>query len=86
MEREDDWNLIDVYTRWQAFSEGALIGVSETAKIAGFLIPVALTSAVWAKYVAVPDGVEGQDEAGRLWDILWICTLPLLTVVRRLGA
>ena len=34
--------------------------------------PVALTTAVWADYVAVPDGVEGQDEVGRLWDILWM--------------
>ena len=25
---------------------------------------------MWAEYVAVPDGAEGQDEQGRLWDIL----------------
>jgi hypothetical protein len=34
--------------------------------------PVALTAAAWAKCVAVPPGVAGQDEAGRLWDVLWM--------------
>ena len=29
-----------------------------------------MTAAVWAEYVRVPDGVIGQDEAGRLWDVL----------------
>ena len=70
MEREDDWKLIDVYTREQAIADGVLIDVSETAKEAGFRIPVALTAGVWARFVDVPEGVEGQDEAGRLWDIL----------------
>ena len=40
---------------------------------AGFRGEVALTRAVWAKYVAVPEGVPCQDEAGRLWDVLWMC-------------
>jgi hypothetical protein len=50
-----------------------LVDVSETAKEAGFRIPVAVTRAVWAEYVAVPEGVIAQDEAGRLWDVLWMC-------------
>jgi hypothetical protein len=33
---------------------------------------VALTRAVWEQCVAVPPGVECQDEAGRLWDVLWL--------------
>jgi hypothetical protein len=32
----------------------------------------ALTATVYGKCVEVPDGVTGQDEAGRLWDILWM--------------
>jgi hypothetical protein len=44
-----------------------------TAREAGFKIPVALTHAVWAHFVDVPEGVQCQDEAGRLWDILWMC-------------
>ena len=39
-------------------------------KEAGFRYPVALTRAVWREYVEVPAGVEGQDEKGRLWDVL----------------
>src|SRR5262249_20013183 len=65
--------VILAYTRRQAFEDGVIIDVTETAKEAGFRIPVALTSAVWAEYVAVPEGVECQDEVGRLWDILWMC-------------
>jgi hypothetical protein len=33
---------------------------------------VALTAAVWAQCVAVPAGVACQDEAGRLWDVVWL--------------
>ena len=73
MKNEDDFYVIHVYTRAQAIEDGVLIDVTETAKEAGFRVPVALTAAVWAEYVAVPDGVEAQDEAGRLWDVLWMC-------------
>lgn len=34
--------------------------------------PVALTRAVWERCVTVPPGVVCQDEAGRLWDVLWL--------------
>jgi hypothetical protein len=66
-------DVIFAYTRKQAIEDGMLIDVTETAKEAGFRLSVALTHTVWADYVAVPDGVEGQDEAGRLWDVLWMC-------------
>ncbi len=36
---------------------------------------MALTAEVFGRYVEVPDGVIGQDEAGRLWDILWMLRL-----------
>ena len=65
--------VIFAYTRKQAIADGVLVDVTETAKEAGFQVPVAVTHAVWAEYVAVPEGVEGQDEAGRLWDVLWMC-------------
>src|SRR5262249_50287676 len=65
--------VIFAYTRKQAIADGVLVDVTETAREAGFRIPVALTRAVWAEYVAVPEGVEAQDEAGRLWDVLWMC-------------
>jgi hypothetical protein len=65
--------VIFAYTRADALADGVLIDATETAKEAGFRLPVALTHAVWAEYVEVPEGVECQDEAGRLWDILWMC-------------
>lgn len=63
-------NVIFRYTRAQALEDGVLIDATELAKEAGFRIPVALTHAAWASYVAVPEGVTGQDETGRLWDVL----------------
>ena len=68
----DDAEVIYTYTRAQALEDGVLIDVSETAKEAGIRFRVALTATVYAKYVEVPEGVTGQDETGRLWDILWM--------------
>ena len=65
-------NLIHSYSRAQALDDGFLVDVTETAKQAGFKYPVALTRTVWNAYVEVPARVEGQDEAGRLWDILFM--------------
>ena len=65
-------DIIHEYTREQAIADGVLIDVSAAAKEAGFQIPVAVTAAVWSLCVAVPEGVSGQDEAGRLWDVLWM--------------
>ena len=62
--------LIFSYTRAQAIADGVLKDVSELAKEAGFRFPVAVTAGVWAECVAVPHGVDGQDETGRLWDVL----------------
>ena len=66
-------DVIYAYTRAQAIEDGVLIDVTETAREAGIKFPTALTSAVWADYVAVPEEMKGhQDEVGRLWDILWM--------------
>ena len=66
----DDSDLVDAYTRTNALEDGVLIDVTDTAKEAGFVYPVALTREVYCKYVQVPNGVNCQDEQGRLWDIL----------------
>ena len=68
-------NIIFAYTRAQAIADGVLVDVTKTAKEAGFKVSVAMTDTVNAEYVQVPAGVEGQDEEGRLWDILWMCSL-----------
>jgi hypothetical protein len=65
-------DLVHRYTRADALRDGVLIDMSATAREAGFKYPFALTAAAWAKVVAIPPGVVGQDEAGRLWDVLWM--------------
>jgi hypothetical protein len=68
----DERDLIHSYSRAQAIEDGVLIDVSETAREAGIRYPVALTRAAWARCVAVPPGVACQDEAGRLWDVVYL--------------
>lgn len=69
-ERPPTLPLVFSYTRVQAIADGVLVDVTATAAEAGFVIPVAVTATVWAECVRVPDGVAGQDERGRLWDVL----------------
>ncbi|ARL50555.1 DUF6573 family protein [Burkholderia pseudomallei] len=70
---------IHVYARAQAIADGNLIDVSDTAREAGFHIPVALTAAAWSDCVAWSNEDSQrqvqQDEAGRLWDVLWMASL-----------
>ena len=37
-----------------------------------------LTRAVFEAYVAVPPDVTGQDEAGRLWDVVWMTRFGII--------
>ncbi|MGW2890661.1 DUF6573 family protein [Streptomyces griseoruber] len=67
--------IIHAYTRAQALADGVLTAAdAELAREAGFVVPVALTSAVWEGCVAWNDGDSErqvpQDERGRLWDVL----------------
>ena len=64
--------VIYSYTRALAVADGFQVEVSTTAAEAGIKFPVFLTRAVFDAYVEVPPGVTGQDEAGRLWDIVWM--------------
>src|SRR3954467_15813380 len=68
----DNEDVINRYTRARALADGVLIDVTATAREAGIRWPVALTRAAWGRCVAVPPGVACQDEAGRLWDVLWM--------------
>ena len=69
------------YSRADALHDGVLIDVSVVARDAGIRFPVALTRSAWERCVAVPPGVTFQDEAGRLWDVVW-----LLAYAIRVGA
>jgi hypothetical protein len=62
--------VIYSYTRKQAVADGGQVDVSTVAAEAGIRFPVFLTRSVFDAYVTVPPGVSGQDEAGRLWDVV----------------
>ncbi|MCP3867753.1 MAG: hypothetical protein GY703_06595 [Gammaproteobacteria bacterium] len=66
--------VVHAYTRSQALQDGGLIDVTETAREAGFRVPVALTAAAWGDCVAWNSQHEAacQDESGRLCDVLTI--------------
>lgn len=76
----DDAEVIHSYTREQALADGVLVDVSDSseAKEAGFLWPVALTSALWhlVEPTTEEEG-EGQSVAGRLWDVLYLARLAI---------
>lgn len=75
--------VIHAYTRAQAIDDGVLVDVTETAQEAGFRWPVAITRAAWEDLVAWDDGNAAyQDEAGRLWDVLWMAFLAIKFGVR----
>ena len=67
---------IHTYTRAEALADGVLFDVTETAREAGFRVPVALTASVWAdvcdisgRYVSA-----GQSPEDRLWNLLFMAT------------
>src|ERR1039458_2642397 len=70
--------VIYSYTRAQAVADGVQVEVTKTAQEAGIKYPLFLTRAVFDKYVAVPEGVTGQDEAGRLWDVVWMARFAII--------
>lgn len=71
--------LIYSFSRAQALEDGVLIDVTETAHEVGFRLPVALTSAAWHQTVEWTEAdtrrQTPQDEAGRLWDVIWMAYL-----------
>ena len=70
-------NIIFSYTRQKALEDGVQVDVSDLAREAGIRFPVFLTRTVFDAYVAIPPKVEGQDEEGRLWDILWMLRVAI---------
>lgn len=70
--------VVYAYTRAQAVADGVQVEVSKTAQEAGIRFPMFLTRTVYDAYVTVPPGVTAQDEAGRLWDIVWMTRFAIL--------
>ena len=65
---------INAGTRAEALQEGGLVDASTLAKDAGFRIPLALTGEAWRECVQWPQDQPGQDETGRLWDVIWMAS------------
>ena len=78
-----DPDLISAYSRSEALADGLLVDVTETAREAGFLYPVALTRAAWELCVALgpPAKRAGNDEHGRFY-----AEHPTMLTFRREGA
>ena len=70
--------VIYTYTRSQAIADGFQVEVTKTAAEAGIRFPVFITRGVYEQCVAVPPGVTGQDEAGRLWDVVWMLRFAIM--------
>jgi hypothetical protein len=74
-------DVIHSYTRAEAIEDGVLVDVTETAKEAGFVWPVAMTRAVWDECVEWSDEDSKrqtyQDVSGRLWDVLWMAYIAI---------
>ena len=70
--------VIYSYSRSQAVADGVQVEVTKTAQEAGIRFPVFLTRAVYDQFVTVPEGVTAQDEAGRLWDIVWMLRFAIM--------
>lgn len=70
---------IHTYTRQQAIDDGYLIDVSSMAREAGIVFPVAMTRTAWGDCCEWGEADSKrqtyQDEAGRLWDVLWLLRL-----------
>jgi hypothetical protein len=65
---------IYAYTRAEALEDGVLVDVSETAREADFIVPAAVTRAVWQRYIEWTSQDTAnqtiQHQEGRLWDVL----------------
>ena len=71
-------DVVYACTRAQAVADGVQVEVSKVALEAGIRFPVFLTRTVYDAYVTVPPDVSGQDEQGRLWDVVWMTRFAIL--------
>ena len=60
------------YSRKQAIEDGLLIDVTITAQEAGFNWPIAISSAVWYRYIVPFENLSDLEygKQSRLWDVL----------------
>lgn len=75
-----DDDIIYSYTRTEALNDGVLIDVSKLATEAGFIIPVAVTRALYYQHLTPNDNLKriGQSLDGRAWDMLYLLHVQIV--------
>ena len=68
----ENWQVVHLYTRKQAISDGVLIDITPQAMASGFRMPVAITQTVWGRWVEATEELQefGQSTEARLRDVL----------------
>ena len=66
------------FRRPPAITEVPLVDCTRMARKAGLRFPMFLTRAVFNTCVAVPEGVLGQHEGSRLWEVVRMTRLAIL--------
>lgn len=72
----EEFEIISSYTAEEAVEDGILVDVSDTAKELGFVWPVRITQSVH-DLCTPPKSNKIQSYNGRLWDVLWMCSLAI---------
>jgi hypothetical protein len=75
------------FTRKQALADGALVDVTEWGSaqsgfVGGFMVPVAVTAAVWTDLTAGPSWETVKDLRQRAHELLWMASRALRGGVR----
>ncbi len=86
-----DADVIHRYSRAQAIEDGVLVDVSETAREAGIVFPVAVTQTVWSDCCEWTEADTkrsrslacGQSTRGRLWDIVNLARFAIKIAARQ---
>ncbi|WP_419708000.1 DUF6573 family protein [Promicromonospora sp. NFX87] len=69
-------HVVHTYLVADAVADGTMIPVDQAvATEAGFKIPVIMSARAWADLVTWDRDENWQDEAGRLWDVLFMTAL-----------
>ena len=67
------FEIIDVYSRKDAISDGVQIRIPDAIRMeAGIKFPMFVTKKVWEKYLVAPIEMKEQSFDGRVWDLLSI--------------
>lgn len=78
---EDHITYLATYTRQEAIADGVLVDCTEDFfddlnRNAGVIFDVAMTRAVFERYIEVPEAfASSQDMKGRYWDLLYMFRL-----------